>query len=253
MSKPKISRQETDWLLSEKHSGKQTAAFFADLARLEAGEPLDYIIGFSRFYNCKIDLRYRPLIPRPETEFWAERLVKDEILTQTRPQKVLDIFSGSGCVGVAVLKNSNNSLVHFAEINPSFVKQIKFNLKLNKIPDRKFKVIKSNIFSGLKEKYDLILANPPYLDPGRKTKVQPSVLGYEPEEALFAADKGLGVIKKFLKQAPKHLLPQGTICLEFDSWQKSAIKRLLEQEALRPVFYRDQFNRWRYVKIVNNL
>lgn len=249
MPKPRISPQERNWLLNEKYGDKETAAFFADLKRVESGEPLDYVIGFSQFFNCRIDLRYRPLIPRAETEFWTERLTREEIAVQDRPLKILDVFSGSGCIGIAILKNTKNSLVHFAELDPSFIKQIRHNLKLNQISSRRYRVIKSDIFADLKEQYDLIVANPPYIASNRKTKVQSSVLEYEPKKALFATDNGLGIIKKFLKQAPKFLLPQGKIYLEFDSWQKLAIKKLLDQGVLKGAFCRDQFNRWRYAKI----
>ena len=72
-----MKNQEIDWLLAEKYHGKKTAGFFADCERLAAGEPLAYIIGHAPFLNCQIWLDSRPLIPRPETEFWVENAITE--------------------------------------------------------------------------------------------------------------------------------------------------------------------------------
>ena len=241
--------KERQWLLRDKYHNKKTAGFFKDIEKLEKGEPIDYLIGWEPFLNCKIDLRFKPLIPRLETEYWTEEAIKT-IKTFNKSIKVLDLCSGSGCIGVAVLKNIKNSHVVFGEVDKSLIQQIRINLKLNKISREKYQIIQSNLFGNIKEKFDFILTNPPYASLNRKNRVQKSVLQYEPHLALFGGQDGLSLIKKILKQAPKYLHENGRIWMEFDSWQKPGINQLLKQLQYKNwEFFRDQFGRWRFVKI----
>jgi len=234
--------KEINWLLKEKYSGKPTEEFLKDIKRLKRGEPLDYVIGFTNFLGCKIDLSKKPLIPRQETEFWVNNILKD-----IRKGKVLDIFSGSGCIGIAILHHVKNAKVVFAEKDKNCLKQIKINLKLNNV---RGSVIQSDIFSNVKGKFDYIFANPPYIATARKNKVQKSVLNFEPKSALFGGKNGLFYIRKFLKNARKHLNREGEIFMEFDSQQKKEIEKLIKKYKYSNCeFYKDQYNRWRWVVI----
>src|SRR3989344_6047888 len=145
MQKSKFNKKQElyyRWLIQDKYSGvinKQKLK--NDFRRLKKGEPIDYIIGWKPFLGCKIDLSFRPFIPRLETEYWAEiaiaqikKLMAKDGGLRIKDVRVLDLFSGSGAIGIAVLKNSPKVRVDFGEINPKFIKQIKKNFKLNKVP-----------------------------------------------------------------------------------------------------------------------
>jgi release factor glutamine methyltransferase len=230
--------REKEWLIRDKYAGERAADLTDDLRRLKAGEPIDYIIGWKEFLGVKIDLSLRPLIPRPETEYWVAKVVKGD----PRP-KILDIFAGSGCAGLAVLKHWPEVKVDFADLDDRALEQVRINLKLNKLRGR---LIKSDVFKNIKGKYDLILANPPYIPAGRK--LSQSVASFEPRRALFAGADGLNIIKKFLKDLPQHLRPGGTCYLEFDTNQKILIDKLLEKLGYQNhTFYRDQYGRYRYL------
>lgn len=240
------------WLLKEKYNGRECLAYFKDIERIKKGEPLDYIIGFRKFLNCHIDLSLKPLIPREETEYWVEKTIS-EIKNQycLKPLKFLDVFSGSGCIGIAFLKHLRNANVVFAEKNYKFIEQIKINLKINRISKRRYQIIQSDIFSNIKGRFDFVFANPPYIATKNKIKIQKSVLKYEPKIALFGGKDGLFYIKKFLKKAKLYLKKEGIIFMEFDSPQKNKIEILLKKlNYLNYSFYKDQFNRFRYLKIV---
>jgi len=265
-----------NWLLREKYKGKITADFVKDIKRIEAGEPLDYVIGFTGFLGCKIDLSKKPLIPRSETEFWVGKAIKllsrDFHDRENRGIRVLDIFAGSGCIGLAVLKSIKNAKVDFADNSDECLKQIEINLKLNSpliranrgCAERKMAVvIKSDVFKNIKGKYDYIFANPPYIPRTRKNKIQKSVLKFEPSIALFGGPKGcpdgLFYIRKFLRGAKKHLNKNGMLFMEFDGStgspqapsQKKDIEKLLKKYKYKKYeFHKDQYNRWRWVVVL---
>jgi len=238
------NQKEINWLIRDKYRGEEPESqeLEKDLARLAKEEPLDYIIGWREFLGCQIDLTARPLIPREETEYWVKQVIKD-----IKSGEVLDLFAGSGCIGLAVLKNCPRTRVIFGEKEEKFCQQIKKNLKINKL---KGKVVKSNIFSNITGQFDYILANPPYIPRGSRYKVQRSVLKWEPAVALFGGQDGLVLIKKFLEKAKHHLRPEGKIFMEFGDGQKTAITFLLKSLNYSNFeFGKDQFGKWRWVMI----
>ena len=215
--------------------------------------PIEYERGYTKFLNCKIDLRNRVFIPRIETEFWVARAIKT-IRTSNiehRTLKVLDIFAGSGCIGISILKNVKNLLVDFADIDKKAIEQIKINLKLNKIPSQRYRIYQSNLFEKIKNKnYNYIFANPPYVAKERIKDVQLSVLKYEPKTSFLAGKKGFFYIKKFLKEAKRFMKPGGIIYLEFDPEQKNDILDILKKENYKNFrFFKDQFKKWRFAKV----
>lgn len=244
-------QKEIGWLLREKYFGKPNKNFEKDVNRLKAGEPVDYVIGFTEFLGCRIDLSKKPLIPRLETEYWVGEAIREisRFFSDRKKHgiKVLDIFAGSGCIGITISRDVKNVKVDFADKEKNAIAQIKINLKINKV---KGKAIQSDIFSNIKGKYDYIFANPPYIPLKRKNKIQKSVLKYEPKTALFGGVAGLFYINKFLKEAQNHLTSEGIIFMEFDYIQKKDIEKLLKKYNYKKYeFHKDQFGRWRWVSI----
>lgn len=214
--------------------------------------PEEYRQGFAIFCGCRIDLSKRVLIPRPETELMARNAIRDLTLGNFRKPRVLDIFSGSGCIGVAVAKNIQTALVDFSDIDPAAVEQIKINIGINGIDPGRVRIFKSDIFNGIPEgqKYDMITANPPYVDPARIGEVQDSVLKHEPSVALFGGREGLEVVGKFLRQAKQFLASAGSIYMEFDPRQEEKIRIILDDCGYKRYdFFRDQFGLVRFVRV----
>jgi release factor glutamine methyltransferase len=212
--------------------------------------PKEYKRGFAKFLGLKIDLSERPLIPRPETAFWT----KAAILAMKKEKKgkleCLDLFAGSGCIGLAVLAKVENVFCDFGDVDPKNIKQIKINIKINGLDEKKSKVIETDVFSKIKKKYDYILANPPYIASSRFHLIQPSARSFEPMIALDGKEDGMFFINKFLKQAKEFLKPGGKIFMEFDFYQKKELEAALERYGWTDYkIYKDQFGRDRFVII----
>ena len=217
--------------------------------------PSEYRKGFTKFLNCKVDLSKRVFIPRIETEFWVNQVIKEiQKFTEVHPLlKVLDIFAGSGCIGIAILKNIKNSSVDFVDIDKKAIEQIRINLKLNNISKFRYKIYQSNLFEKINGKYDVIFANPPYVARERIKEVESSVLKYEPKIALLAGKRGMQYIKKFLKGARNFLKPKGVIYLELDPLQEKEIEDILNREKYKNFkFFKDQFKKYRFLKVKKN-
>lgn len=256
--------QEESWLLKEKYADKKSEAFLSDLKRLEAGEPLAYVIGHIPFLNCQIFLDSKPLIPRLETEYWVEKFITQLNWGGRTPTiQVLDLCAGSGAIGVAVSKALPKVSVTFSELDASHLPTIQKNLKNNliiydKIADhkevkisqakhnkfelqqmadknvsgdlniydkKKYEVVESDLFEKVTGKFDFILSNPPYIDP-RVDRTESSVKKFEPHLALYGGVGGMELIAKIIVEAPKYLKPAGQLWLEHEPEQVQDINEL---------------------------
>lgn len=260
-------RQEEKWLLEEKYNGVESEAFQIDLKRLNAGEPLGYIIGYIPFRNSRIYLDSHPLIPRPETEYWVSKAI-DSILKNYKPgMRVLDLCAGSGCIGVAVAEAIPDAQVIFSEIDPTHLPTIKKNLTqlhsidqifsdrreykngnaqvVNRMNLEEFQVVESNLFKNVTGKFDFILTNPPYIDV-QIDRAESSVKNYEPHLALHGGNKGLDVISDIIIKASGYLNQSGQLWIEHEPEQVEDIKSLASQNGFFATAYEDQYGIERY-------
>jgi release factor glutamine methyltransferase len=215
-----------------------------DMGRLAAGEPLAYVIGWVNFLNCRIDVSLKPLIPRPETEYWVGELIR-EWQGKVEPGAVLDLCCGSGCIGVALLKQLPQVKIEFVDIAGEAVKQTKINLQGNEAASDRWQVTQSDLFKNLTGKrFDVIISNPPYVDPDGQ--VSPT-LKWEPARALFAQNKGLGLIEEIILESKNYLNEGGELILEFGKGQEKEIEQMAKAAGWREAkFLPDQYNvvRW---------
>ncbi len=251
---------EVAWLLKEKYGGEKTDGFFADCARLEAGEPLAYLIGHVPFLDTKIYLDSRPLIPRAETEYWVEHAIHDiriNILSAMSSPKgnpwrgqglplgirILDLCAGSGCVGIAVLKHIPETHVDLIEIDTDHHPTILKNVLKNNIEKSRARIVGGDTFKEADGPYDYILTNPPYIDPTLSGRIEKSVLEHEPRLALFGGKQGLYTINRIVDRAPAFLTPGGTMFLEHEPEQTEAITAYARQCGYKEVTtHKDQYN-----------
>ncbi|MBL1433995.1 peptide chain release factor N(5)-glutamine methyltransferase [Candidatus Wolfebacteria bacterium] len=215
-----IATREEQQLLREKYKGTITPAFEKDVERLDSGEPLAYVIGHIPFLDTNIYLDSKPLIPRVESEFWLEQALAE---TDEKPKRVLDIFAGSGALGVAWAKKRPQDDITFAELDELHLKTIQKNIDENNITNN-IKIIQSDVFKDVTGTFDIILANPPYIPKDRD--LPKGVIAFEPLIALFAGEDGLIFIKELVKDLKKYLSPGGVLYMEHDSTQSNDITKL---------------------------
>jgi len=162
---------------------------------------------------------------------------------------ILDIFSGSGAIGIAVAKELPHASVYFIEKNPRFVKQIQKNILLNSV-QRNTTVIpfhKNLVNKG--GPYHYVFANPPYLSKKMRNSIQKSVFRWEPHQALFATENGLFYIQTLIEGLPTLLFPGGTLFLEHDPWQKAFILQKCAEKDLFAETFLDQYKNSRMMAI----
>jgi len=251
---PPRNPKEVEWLLKEKYQGKESPEFEADVLRLKGGEPLAYVIGWIPFYECHIDVSLHPMIPRPETEFWVERAVKELRALGKPTLRLADTYSGSGCIGVALLKHLPNATVDLSEFDPKLTEQLRMNVRLNDIDESRARCWAGDSLEGLTETYDAIFANPPYIDPKAIPEIDESVINFEPHLSLFAGDRGLDYIKIIINKGGKFLNQGGTFYIECDAHQREWIEELLTDHATvsrdspwKYEFWLDQYDQVRFL------
>lgn len=240
--------QEIQWLKRDKYDGQESPEFFADIRRLEEGEPLAYVIGWIPFLDLTIDLSSGPLIPRPETEFWTKEAILE--LSEKPEKRVLDIFAGSGCVGLALLSHLKDAHVTFADIEGKYLDGIVLSASRNDITPERYKTVESDLFSKIdyENSFDLIVANPPYIPEGEP--LDDSVAKYEPSKALYAEDNGLFLIDAFLQEAQSYLAPGGVVYLEHGFEQQDQVVALAKKYDWPQIVGKaDQYGTPRYVHL----
>ncbi len=136
--------KDIQFILEEKYNGNHSSEKFKkDIELYEKGIPLGYIIGFVPFLGCKIDLSYRTLIPRVETEYWVEKIINT--IPKDFSGNICDVFAGSGCIGISIAKKFPSLKVVFLDNSENAIKQMKKNITINKI-EKQVKIIKSDYF-----------------------------------------------------------------------------------------------------------
>ncbi|MBT6178274.1 MAG: peptide chain release factor N(5)-glutamine methyltransferase [Deltaproteobacteria bacterium] len=212
----------------EKVPSKAEASEFQRwLLRRAASEPVAYILGDQEFYGHLFQVSPAVLIPRPETEHLVEKALGWCRERGTDSPKILDLCTGSGCVGLTLALELPRASVTMSDLSLEALAVAKHNAESHDL-DERVRVFEGNLFEPLPdgERFDLILANPPYVEESFRGEMQKDVLDYEPHMALFAADDGLTIIREIVAQASKFLNQPGLIAIEMGSGQSARVRSL---------------------------
>lgn len=201
------------------------------IKRRASGEPVAYIVQQKDFFGLSFKVDRSVLIPRPETELLVERVLA--FIPPEASWRGLDCGTGSGCIAISIKKQRRNCQVSAWDVSPQALEMARSNA-LTLGADLELNVcdaLDPTNWQTLKQSLDFIVSNPPYISQAERGELAPSVLHYEPQQALFAAEDGLGFYRFFAEQAGLALKPGGKIFLEVGYRQAHKVSSLLRENS----------------------
>ena len=216
----------------------EKASLFSEMVSCRAvGVPTSHIVCSRSFWKNDFYVDGTVLDPRPESELIID-VTKNLLFDGMR---VLDLGCGSGCVGISLYKENSNIALFLADFSKKALSLSKKNAEELQV-DCEF--IRSDLFSNIDNKFDLIVSNLPYIAKDDFCYLQKEIILYEPHEALYGGQSGLDLIKLFLNGVNRHLNKNGIFVIEFGEGQDF----LLKEELLR-----SNFNKVSFYKDLNNV
>lgn len=198
--------------------------------RILSGEPLAYVLGQWDFYGMTLEVDPRVLIPRDDTCAVTELAIQQGIFLKDNP-RILDICTGSGCIGIAVASRVKDAKVTLADLSRDALAVAKRNVAAQKLTGR----VSCVQADAMKEpgsflgKFDMIVSNPPYVTEQEMTELPASVKDYEPHMALYGGTDGLDFYRSICRNYRKALKPGGYLCFEFGMGQGDDVCRILTE------------------------
>jgi len=255
---------------------KQQQQYDTQSKALIKGKPIQYITNSAWFMGREFIVNESVLIPRPETEELVQWILENPKfkIQNSKPQtpnsefqipnsklRILDVGSGSGCIGISLARLVQNAVVTCADVSKEAIEVLKTNIEWVLTPDEK-KMGADNItvktFDFLNEslrnkqlgRYDIVVSNPPYIPASEKAKMHTNVKDHEPDIALFVpADDALVFYRAIAEFGKTHLTNEGVIYCELEANHSAECKALFESEGYTDVEVRkDMHENWRMLK-----
>lgn len=199
-------------------------------ARVLRGEPLAYILGKWSFYGMELTVTPDVLIPRDDTMAVTE-LAIDAVRSAQPPQRVLDLCTGSGCIGLAIARQVPTARVTLADLSDRALAVARKNMAAQRFGARVSAyradaMQPAPVFWG---KFDVIVSNPPYVSAQEMRELDSSVRDYEPRMALFGGEDGLDFYRAIIRNFTPALREGGWLCFEFGWKQAESVGALLRE------------------------
>ena len=225
-------------------TGKSYAKFLADqnlyaseeivkamdegVTRLRSGEPLAYVLGEWEFYGLTLQVTPDVLIPRDDTCAVVQLAIHQALFLPESP-RILDLCTGSGCIGLALASRIKDARVTLADISKEALAVARKNAAANKLPH--ITCIQADALKPAAPflgKFDMIVSNPPYINAWDMEQLPASVADFEPHLALFGGEDGLDFYRSIVKNYKSALKPGGYLAFEFGEEQGDDVCRILE-------------------------
>lgn len=197
-------------------------------------EPLQYLVGECDFYRETYRVTPAVLIPRADTELLVDTVIR----RAHKGARILDLCTGSGCIPISILNNTENTTAVAADLSAEALVIAQQNAVRYGLSER-IRFIETDLRTAFPDGvFDIITANPPYIRPEVYTTLAPEI-EREPRIAFVAEEDGMLFYRLFLERAPAHLSADGFLALEIGYDQREALARLCVQNDLQVTFYRD--------------
>lgn len=218
----------TEWIISHPEESldcSQLEKLEESIDRLIAGEPLAYITGMRSFYGMDFFVDNRVLIPRPETELLIELAIA-WLEGHPATNKVIDVGTGSGAIAIVIADHFQTLHITAVDISPDALDVARSNAALHQVSDR-IEFIRTDLLEGIDKKFDLILANLPYIPSNILDNLE--ALKFEPRIALNGGINGLVQITGIIDNCSKLVASKGCIILEIQYNQGDAVREIAAQ------------------------
>ena len=207
--------------------------YFKNIEKVKNGIPIEHITHQKEFMKLSFYVNENVLIPRQDTEVLVEEVIS--IAKRINAKKILDLCTGSGSIAVSLAKYIENSQITAVDISKEALMVAKKNAKNNNV-ENQITFVKSDLFNKLgKEKYDIIVSNPPYIRPDVIKTLEPEVREHDPMLALDGGEDGLMFYRILAKEGKKHLAGPGMMFMEIGHDQGRAVKEIFENEGFKEV------------------
>lgn len=220
-----------------------------NIAKIKNNYPVQYIIGYVNFYGLNIKVNESVLIPRYETEYLIEKTIKYIKELNIENPKILDMCTGSGCIGLTLKHEIPTSNITMSDISKQALKVATTNKNELKLD---VNIIESDLYTNITDKdYDVIISNPPYV---MEDEVLPENVKHEPSLALYSPNKGTYHIEKILQEAEKYLKNKFLIALEINEKSEEDLSVIVNKyfKNITYKFEKDLTGRTRYLFIIKS-
>ena len=212
---------------NQKLTEKEEQDYLRYIELLTQGEPIEHITHQKEFMKLNFYVDENVLIPRQDTEILVEEVIK--IAKKIKAKKILDLCTGSGAIAVSLAKYLENIQLTALDISRKALDIAIANAKNNQVQE-KITFVESNLFEALgKERYDIIVSNPPYIRREELLTLDREVRK-EPRLALDGGDDGLDFYRKIIEQGYEYLKYGGYICLEIGFDQKEEVMQIIKDK-----------------------
>ncbi len=213
------------------------------VARVMNGEPLAYVLGEWEFYGLRLYVDKNVLIPRDDTCAVTDLAIRNALFLEQSP-RILDLCTGSGCIGLAIASRVKDARVTLADISKEALAVAKKNVASVHFGGRVSCVQADALATApaFLGKFDMIVSNPPYITGPEMLDLPASVDDYEPHLALYGGEDGLDFYRSITKNYKSALKPGGYLCFEFGMGQGDDVCNILRNNGFTIIERTKDFN-----------